>query len=404
VSVHIGEWEPPEKVDVVIVDRGWQGVYQHAIDLWHQLNRDYVAVLVAPFDPLYGFDPALRNRLITPALLNGEPDLDGCVATMSIARTLMRKLKPRLAYISHRAIMPFFFDIAEDIPTIIHGDLHFDDELGSGAHLANEPFDDFDTLQRLYYAQHRNVRDPLTEAIAGYRASKNAKELWFWTDDQLQRAYHSHGALAERFRVVLPLIDGSRFSPTPDDSPEPIILFSTTNLGDRVYEKGLAPVTRALADLPPGVKLRAVVTRREDVSPQILAMPNVEVLSRIPKTEMLDVYRSARIYCRISREDSSPVSVLEAMVSGVPVMVSPMIARNIPVIIDGHNGFVVDPDNSEDIAAKLRMVVENRELRMEMGRFARQAALPYTYQANRWMFDRYLQPVEESAPATHVYV
>lgn len=399
VGIGVGQWEPPGRVDIVIVDQGWQGIYQHAVDLWHLLNRKYCVILIAPEEPPYGFDPALENRLITPGRLNAPNDGKPVISCMSIARTLVQKLKPRLLYLQHRAVMPYFSDIAEEIPTVVHGDMRGETLIAVGKHMSEDRLDMLSNLQRLYFAEDLGTNDLLTEAIGSYWTSKRAKELWFWSDEQREMATRSHGELAERFQVVLPLIDADYFSPGDNDGEEPVVLFSTTNLGAKVGTKGLDPLAKVIDDLPAQTRLQIVVNRRRDVSPAVHARPGVEVFERVPKTEMLNVYRRARAYCRISRDDSSPVSVMEAMVTGVPVMVSPGIARNIPIIVDGHNGFVVNPEDTAEITAKLRLLIESRELRMEMGRFARRAALPYSFQMNHWMFDRYMEEPGEAVQA-----
>lgn len=399
----VGEWTAPADVDIVLVDRGWQGVYQHAIDLWQLLSRDYRAVLIAPNEPPYGFDPALEPFLVTPRRLGGE---EGSILEFaSLARTLMLKLRPRLGFLSHRALLAYFFDIAPVVPLICHGDRHFEMQIAAGRHMnPSTPLEPIATLQDILFGDGASTRDyHLTAAIASYHTSLHAKELWMYTEDERAFCASSVPELSEKTRVVLPMVDADTISAAEGDGQEPVILFTTTNLGRQVGIKGLTPLVQVFGDLPPSSRLRIVLNDLGDVPAELRAFgPRLELLERVPKSQMASIYRTSRVYCRLSKEESSPVSVMEAMAAGLPVMVSPLIARNIPLIQHGINGFVIDPDDLDAVSRHLRFILENPGVRARMGRSAREAVLPHSYQSRRWMFDAYLgAPAPEAAFSSH---
>jgi len=385
----LGEWTCEAPVEVVILDRGWQGVYQHAISLWQLLNQNQRAVLIAPAEPPYGFDPALESLLVTPERLGGESG--SMISFVSLARTLLKKLKPKLCFMSHRALMPYFFDIARSIPTIVHGDYYFDSDLLDGQHMAGtEPDDATPVLQELLYSETPNGMS-LQAATASYWMSENAAELWFYTEEQRTLAYDFHQDRPPRYKVVLPLVDAVRYCPAESERLQSSILFVTTNTGATTTAKGLKPLQKVMARLPEDTKLQVVVSNQADVPADLRTSGQVEILEKIRRSEMLGVYRSCSVYCRVSEGDSTPLSVLEAMACGLPVIVSPTIAWNMPCIQDGYNGFVVEPEDTDLLASKLCLLLQDKRLRDEMGARARKGALPYSYEANRWMLKRFFE-------------
>ncbi len=388
----VADIELPPTIDAVIIDRGWQGVFQHAVDLWHLLNTRYCVLLIAPVDPYYSFDSKLATRMLTPKRWGGQSG--SLVECVSVARTVLLKSKPKLALLTHRAMMPFFFDIAHSVPTIAWGDDYGDFQLMAGRHLAEEPPEQnvVCALQDVLFAQtNTGPWNSLAWAKASYWTLKNAAETWFWTQAQLEHARKAYPQWVNRFRRVFPLIDTARLCPGNEDGAEPVILFSTTNTGGQLGAKGLDPLFRAFIRLPEKARLRLVVHNAQEVPVEVRNLGNrVQIHERLPKDEMLHVYRSSLVNCRVSRMDSSPVSILESMSAGLPVIVSKVIAGNIPTIQDGITGFVVDPEDVDGLERRLRELLENRELRNQLGRRGREAVLSYSFQSNLGLFERYL--------------
>ena len=76
----------------------------------------------------------------------------------------------------------------------------------------------------------------------------------------------------------------------------------------------------------------------------------------------------------VSRLEAFGIVALEAMATGKPVVVA-----DIPgvreVIEDGREGLLTDPVNPQDLAEKIRRLVEDPGLRREMGRRGREKVL-----------------------------
>lgn len=68
-----------------------------------------------------------------------------------------------------------------------------------------------------------------------------------------------------------------------------------------------------------------------------------------------------------------PKSLIEACASGRPIVTCNSIGCK-DVVDDGVNGFLIPVRNSEALAEKLRLLIENKELRIKMGKASRERA------------------------------
>jgi glycosyltransferase involved in cell wall biosynthesis len=88
---------------------------------------------------------------------------------------------------------------------------------------------------------------------------------------------------------------------------------------------------------------------------------SVKFLGRVPHEEMPNLLSQADIYVSTSFHDGTSVSLLEAMGSGTfPVVTD--IPANQQWIINGENGFLVDPHQEEFLARKIIDAIRNHDL------------------------------------------
>lgn len=78
----------------------------------------------------------------------------------------------------------------------------------------------------------------------------------------------------------------------------------------------------------------------------------------------------ADIYVQPSLNEGLPNSVLEAMSMGLPI-VATKISGNEDIVIEGENGFLVPPKDSNCLENALLKLIENQSLRKKMGRRSR---------------------------------
>lgn len=80
------------------------------------------------------------------------------------------------------------------------------------------------------------------------------------------------------------------------------------------------------------------------------------------------------VFAHCSLETDSPVSVLEAMSCGLPIVVSD-VAGTEEMFEDGIEGFRFVPGNTGDLTTKLKKLLLSRALRLEIGKNARRAII-----------------------------
>ncbi len=84
-------------------------------------------------------------------------------------------------------------------------------------------------------------------------------------------------------------------------------------------------------------------------------------------TEKFQYLADADIFVFPPREpEGHPWSIIEAMAAGLPIISTDMGAIT-ESVIDGVNGFIVEPKHPEQIAEKLELLIRDMELRKKMG-------------------------------------
>ncbi len=101
---------------------------------------------------------------------------------------------------------------------------------------------------------------------------------------------------------------------------------------------------------------------------------SVELLGRVSYEVIQDEMSRAAVFALVSLEENSPMGIEEAMAAGLPVVTSNRCGM--PYMVrDGESGFLVDPNNPDDIARRLGKLLKNDELRQSMGAKGREVAL-----------------------------
>lgn len=84
-----------------------------------------------------------------------------------------------------------------------------------------------------------------------------------------------------------------------------------------------------------------------------------------------DYYSSSAIFVLSSLYEGTPNALLEAMSFGLPSIVSDSLPGAMEWIEDGKTGFVFESENAEDLSKKMKTLMQDPELRLSMGRAAR---------------------------------
>lgn len=91
-----------------------------------------------------------------------------------------------------------------------------------------------------------------------------------------------------------------------------------------------------------------------------------ELLDWIPHSNILPMIKNALFIVSTSRYEGLPLSLVEAMALGKPVIATD-VDGNKDCIIDGYNGYLVPLDNIDYMAEKMKYLIENSDVRKEFG-------------------------------------
>ena len=142
--------------------------------------------------------------------------------------------------------------------------------------------------------------------------------------------------------------------------------------GRLTLEKGVGTLLGALPALD-GTQVRVAGTgpMAADVAAAARAFPQLEVLGQLSWAEtMARMSRAAAFIAPSIWYEGLPRTILEALACGTPVVAS-RIGAHREMITDGHDGFLFDPGDARDLAAKIRRLTGSESLRNAMSAAAR---------------------------------
>lgn len=188
------------------------------------------------------------------------------------------------------------------------------------------------------------------------------------------------GVDVERFRPATPGERALLRSRYRVDDDEVVLLF----VGRLVAEKGIRELADAFDEASsrhPGARLWVVGDLLPSERDKVTAPAVVQRLQSGPlrgrvrllgrRLDVPDLMRAADAFVLPSYREGMPVSVLEAMASGLPVVTTDVRGCR-EAVVAGESGLVVPPRDSSALALALDAVITHAALRREMGEAARE--------------------------------
>ena len=97
----------------------------------------------------------------------------------------------------------------------------------------------------------------------------------------------------------------------------------------------------------------------------------VEFAGALSREAIAERYRQAAVLCLPSIYEGFPVTIVEAMAAGLPVVATRV--AGVPEAVDhGTTGLLVDPEDAAALATAIERVIEDIDARRRMGRAARE--------------------------------
>lgn len=181
------------------------------------------------------------------------------------------------------------------------------------------------------------------------------------------RAYQTP---AEKITVIHNGIDLNQYHPVRDRSyleqqgiDFPYLLF----VGRISRQKGIIPLLEAMARLD---QVHLVLCASSPDTPELEREVRAKVAGNpylkwinemVPKEQVIQLYSHAAAFICPSIYEPFGIINLEAMACKAPVIAS-RVGGIKEVVLDGETGFLVNPDDPEELAEKIRVILNNPEL------------------------------------------
>ena len=156
-------------------------------------------------------------------------------------------------------------------------------------------------------------------------------------------------------------------------------------VGNDLKKKGITALLQALASLQ-ALPLVLLIAGKDDPLPYRAKIREFGLEDRIVflplRKDVLSYYAAADVYVGPSLEDTFAFPPLEAMACGLPVITT---VRNgtVEIMTDGVDGLIMqDPNDADELAAKIRLLCEDQALRQSLGEQASRTAQNHTLDRN----------------------
>ncbi len=179
-----------------------------------------------------------------------------------------------------------------------------------------------------------------------------------------------------RSAVVPNGVDLDRFRPASSSPQEPATDVNGVFVGRLIVNKGPQFLMEAMASLAPiHPNLKLVMVGDGPLAEDLVGTARAAgIIDRVEflglRQDVDEVMRRADFFVRPSLVEGMPLTVLEAMATGLPVIASD-VAGTGEVIVDGQSGLLVEPGDVAGLVEAMDRVVRDRALRTRLGSGAR---------------------------------
>ena len=216
------------------------------------------------------------------------------------------------------------------------------------------------------------------------------RRIWLHTDKVVAKSKHE----IELIRTVEPAancllipngVDTDQFQPrSPAPTDGPLRLLCVGRLIERKGQNHLIEAVKRLADEGLDVKLDLVGTgdARLDNEAQVtrLGLANrVRFVGYVPREKIADYYAAAHVFVLPSYNEGMSVALLEAMASGLAVVVTST-GGTAELVEADINGFIFEWGDVASLTAHIRRLSEDRSLVRRMGDTSRKRAMNFSWE------------------------
>ncbi len=190
--------------------------------------------------------------------------------------------------------------------------------------------------------------------------------------------------------IDLSWLDAPTFSDDGRDSDKKIRVLFVGAVGKLKGEKDLIDALALLRKTKVDIKASFLGYGAEQLAEACTRAGIIEMIEHlgpVPMSERADHYKKADIFVLPTYAEAMPVSLLEAMAAGLPVITTPV--GGIPEIVEnGKEGILYPCGDVQSLADGIKLLIEDPAARIRMGESGKQRA------AEQLNFDKYIHKLE----------
>jgi glycosyltransferase involved in cell wall biosynthesis len=179
-----------------------------------------------------------------------------------------------------------------------------------------------------------------------------------------------YGVDPQKIEVIPPGVDLTRWIPGARHETGPLrILF----VGGDLNRKGGDVLLRAFRTLSAGTAELILVTKTQ-VQPE----QGVRIYNDLQPNSpvLMNLFRTSDVFVLPTAAEAFGIAAIEANAAGLAAIVT-AVGGLTDIVVDGENGFLIQPDDVKTLSHRLCMLAADPGLRERMGRAARQRAEAY---------------------------
>jgi hypothetical protein len=193
--------------------------------------------------------------------------------------------------------------------------------------------------------------------------------------EHIAASLRRHGLESDKIHVIPYAADCRRFQPLPAKSHGSACTFLF--VGGISQRKGIKYLLQAWQRIRRrGWRLQLLGPMPSDTSPLEPFREMIEPLGRVSHAEVPARMAEADVFVFPSLFEGSAVVTYEALASGLPCVVTPDAGS---VVRHGRDGFIVPPRDVDALAARMRQLGDDPDLRARMASAARARALTFDW-------------------------
>lgn len=155
------------------------------------------------------------------------------------------------------------------------------------------------------------------------------------------------------------------------------------SVGRSVYVKGFDILLYALKDISPKIAVYFVGGECTAEYKEIidrLQLQNVHFVDNMEYSELKKYYCAADVFVLPTRSDTWGLVINEAMTYGLPVITTDQCVAGNALIENGINGYIVESENSEQLAQAINKLIDNETQRDQFGKINYEKMRDWTFE------------------------